>query len=534
MRFCHFLAEVIMYMKFLRLICYGVILTAACAAPTQLTHSDAPTAHAPAMPHTPTTYYVASDGLDENPGTLAAPWRTIQHAVDSVSAGDTILVRGGVYTEAVTIQASGTAVGWIALQSYTGETAVLDGSALANPDSALLTIANQSYLLIDGLELRNQRSSRAQDTPMGIFITGAAHHITLRHNHIHHIENNGGANGNAHGLAVYGSAAPAAIHDIRIENNDLHDLKLGNSEALVLNGNVTDFIISGNTIHDNDNIGIDLIGFEGTAPDPAYDQARAGVVSDNIVYNIDTLANPAYGGEQAAAAIYVDGGTDIIIERNRVYQSNFGIEIASEHNGRATSYITVRNNLIYHNHVAGLSMGGYDPQRGSTHHCAILNNTFFENDANQNFTGELSIQFDTHDNVIQNNIFVANAQSLFMTNGYAQNNDNLVDYNLYFAPAGAANSSWEWQTVWYDGFAAYQAGTGNDAHALFADPQLLNMVAPDLRLRAASPAIDRGDNTALAGDVDFAGNGRIVNGVIDLGAYEFSSPGFWLYLALVR
>jgi hypothetical protein len=32
---------------------------------------------------------------DENPGTEALPWRTIQHALDTVRAGATILVHGG-------------------------------------------------------------------------------------------------------------------------------------------------------------------------------------------------------------------------------------------------------------------------------------------------------------------------------------------------------------------------------------------------------------------------------------------------------
>ena len=48
-----------------------------------------------------------------------------------------------------------------------------------------------------------------------------------------------------------------------------------------MNGNVTHFQITRNVVHDNNNIGIDIIGFERTAPDPAVDQARDGVVSDN-------------------------------------------------------------------------------------------------------------------------------------------------------------------------------------------------------------------------------------------------------------
>ena len=483
------------------------------------------------------TFFVAVTGDDSNPGTVAEPWRTIQYAADTVGPGSTVYVRGGVYEEVVTINISGSeAGGWVTFQSYAGETAVLDASnrTIPNADSALFLIESQNYIIIDGFELRNYTTSNANRVPMGIFVTGDAHHIQLRNNHIHHIENNSGSDGNAHGIAVYGTDAPAAIHDLLIQGNDLHDLKLGNSEAMVLNGNVTDFTITQNQVHDNDNIGIDLIGFEGTAPDPAYDQARDGVVSQNEVYNIDTISNPAYFGERSAAAIYVDGGTRIVIERNRVYQSNFGIELASEHNGRATSHITVRNNLIYHNQIAGLAMGGYDNQRGSTENCVIVNNTFFHNDSQQDGNGELYIQFDTAVNIIKNNIFAANEQSLFISNAYTQNSGNVVDYNLYFAPAGENGSEWQWKDVYYQGFEAYRTATGNDTHALFADPSFESTAVPDLHLQPSSPAIDNGETLAEAGNVDFDGRFRIQNNIIDIGAIEGSlNLNEFVYLALV-
>lgn len=471
-----------------------------------------------------TTYYVATTGSDGNPGTLAEPWRTIQHAADNMAAGDTVLVRGGVYEEAVTINVSGSAAaGAVTFKSYGGETAVLDGSNLTvpNSDNALFLIDSQSYVIIDGFELRNYRTSSSSRVPMGIYVAGSAHHITLQNNTVHAIETTAGANGNAHGIAVYGTEASSAITHVVVRNNELYNLKLGSSEALVLNGNVTDFLIEGNVVHDNDNIGIDLIGFEGTAGDTAVDQARDGVVRGNLVYNIDTITNPVYGGEQSAAGIYVDGGTRITIEQNQVYQSNFGIEIASEHSGRATSEIIVRNNLLVHNHSAGLAMGGYDTNRGSTADCFIVNNTFFENDSNHTGSGELYVQFDTQNNVIKNNIFYANEQNLFMSNEYTQNSGNMLDSNLFFATAGAAAGEWQWQTVTYQGFAAYQAGTGNDAHSLFANPLLASPSLPDLHLLASSPAIGAGETLAEAGSVDFDGNGRVNNGRIDIGAYEF-------------
>jgi hypothetical protein len=46
----------------------------------------------------------------------------------------------------------------------------------------------------------------------------------------------------------------------------VHHLKTGSSESLVVNGNVTNFRITHNVVHDNNNIGIDVIGFERTAP----------------------------------------------------------------------------------------------------------------------------------------------------------------------------------------------------------------------------------------------------------------------------
>jgi hypothetical protein len=76
---------------------------------------------------TGTTFYVAVDGADDNPGTAEAPLRTIQAAVDAAYAGDTIYVRGGSYAEQVVMRHSGTRERPIRLLAYPGETPVIDG-----------------------------------------------------------------------------------------------------------------------------------------------------------------------------------------------------------------------------------------------------------------------------------------------------------------------------------------------------------------------------------------------------------------------
>src|SRR5262245_47072419 len=77
------------------------------------------------------TYYVATNGSDANPGTLAAPWRTIQKAADTLAPGDTAYVRAGVYNARVKINVSGSALGgFVTFASYPGETAIVDGKGL--------------------------------------------------------------------------------------------------------------------------------------------------------------------------------------------------------------------------------------------------------------------------------------------------------------------------------------------------------------------------------------------------------------------
>ena len=469
-------------------------------------------------------FYVATGGNDANPGTIAKPWRTIQKAANTATPGSVVYVRGGVYYERVTVNVSGSAAaGFIVFRNYATETAVVDGTGLTVPttDNGLFLIKNRSYVAIKGFEIRNFKTAVRDRVPVGIHVSGTSHHIRILNNTIHHIEHNGTwANGvDAHGIVAYGTSATQSIHNLVISGNELYELTLGSSEALVVNGNVERFQITGNRVHDCNNIGIVAIGFEGVSPDPATDQARNGLIARNTVYNIDSYGNPAYGSDRSADGIYADGSRDIVVERNVVHHCNIGIELASEHSGRSTSNVTVRSNFVYLNDVMGIALGGYDSQRGSTQNCTIVNNTFFRNDRLKWGNGELLLQYDTRNNTVKNNIFYANAQNYLIVNPFSQNAGNVVDYNIYCAPAGAADSEWQWKNKWYTGFEAYRSATGNDAHSRFVNPLLVSTATPDLHLQAASPAIDAGENLTVLGDADIDGETRIQN-VVDIGADE--------------
>lgn len=484
-------------------------------------------------------YYVAPNGSDNaGTGTEVSPWKTVQRAADAtMKTGGTVYLRGGIYSQRLKLAGEpGTAGSAVRLTvaSYPSETAVLDGTNLSvKGTGSLIELDGASRVTIRGLELRNYKTSAVNNVPIGIYVHGAGVGVSLLDNKIHDIGSTAAPKGrdlagrDAHGIAVYGTEAPSSISDLTISGNELYRLTLGSSEALVLNGNVEKFIVANNHIHDNDNIGIDAIGFEGTSPSDEYDQARDGVIRGNLVTGSTSVRNPSYGrsipnGSHSAGGIYIDGGRDIVIERNRTEHNDIGIEIASEHAGRSTSGIIVRSNLVVRNAMTGIAMGGYDEDRGSTTNSIVTGNTVAYNDTLEWGTGQLYIQFDVQNNAIRNNIFVASASNALILNEYTENVGSLIDYNLYFAP-NAKEATWTWKNKTYKGFDAYVKGSKGDTHSLFADPLFTASESGSFRLQAASPASLSGIADPVLGaapDLDGRTRGAGSEARPSRGAYE--------------
>ncbi|MFD2706657.1 right-handed parallel beta-helix repeat-containing protein [Salibacterium lacus] len=81
-------------------------------------------------------YYVAVDGSDSSSGSESNPFATIDHAVDTVDAGDTIYLRGGTYQlgETIDLEADGTSSEGYHLLAYDGESPILDFSEMEDDD----------------------------------------------------------------------------------------------------------------------------------------------------------------------------------------------------------------------------------------------------------------------------------------------------------------------------------------------------------------------------------------------------------------
>jgi len=460
---------------------FCVSAVCACAAPENQTGgipSDT-------VPHAAAVYYVAVSGSDENPGTQDSPWKTFAHAVAIVEPGDTVLVRGGTYFERLVPQTSGADGAPIVFSAYPGEKPVLSGESLSlggdDTQNAIVVLQNVGYIHIEGFSIQDY-ISYDERMPSGVFVSGSGCGIEITAcsvSGIRTIYSAGDAveSRNAHAIAVYGTDGDTAIDKIVIDGCEVFENTLGSSEAIALNGNVTNFSVTNNHVHDNDNIGIDFIGFEGTAP--KNDRARNGICSGNTIRNISSADNPAYGGAAGAGGIYVDGGKGIVIEGNRIESCDIGIEAASEHFGRATEQIVIRNNVIAGcNAVAGIAFGGYDALRGRAESIKIYNNTIFSS------TPGILIQH------------------------HCQYKTNEICNNI-LCPDGTIAGGTDHIRI---------------SNNFSSDPDFTNADTGDFRLSSGSAAIDAGIVSEWCGGFDFALNTRVSGDAVDCGALEFQQP----------
>ena|GEM_PF-1435049 len=344
------------------------------------------------------TYYVAKNGSDTNNGADTNPWLTVQRGVGALNAGDTLIIREGIYNETMTVSRSGTENNYITIKGENG--AILDGTGInasGGRSNNMVYLNNRSYVRIENIEIRNNYSRNSGwNTNTGICVeadggSGSAG-VQLVNNKVYNIDGEsfhyqstsaGGPGG--HGIAVYGygSTEDRAVRNLLIEGNEVYNCRLGWSEAVVVNGNVKDWKIINNYVHDNNNIGIDAIGGESTSSNRTLDRARDGIISGNVIINNTGHGNIGYSYGGGAGGIYIDGGKDIRIENNYIFGSDYGIEIGTENSTDfRPSGITILNNVVAYNETACILVGGVNGAGvNGEDGIYIENNTFYNPDS---------------------------------------------------------------------------------------------------------------------------------------------------------
>lgn len=470
-------------------------------------------------------YYVdGAQGNDQNDGlTLATAWKTIQKSFDAAVAGSTVMIKGGNYYEQLTVRVSGTAGNPVTFTNYNGEQVIIDGSKISG--TTILTITDKNFLVFSNLTVQNITKNNAVGILLSATKNGGVNNVTFRNVSLKGIRwtSNVSATPNSNQNSQpfiafgYGATQANAITNLVIDSCEFSNNVTGFSESLSLDGNIDGFTITNNKVHDNTNIGIAAIGHYGVSSNSQLDQSRNGLIRGNLCYK-----NTA--GYATSAGIYVDGGKDIKIDRNITYQNGYGIEVGHEENGTASN-ITVTNNLIYLNEVTGIAIGGYDSgTSGQVINSVIRNNTFFKNNTNNDGSGEIYIT-KASNCTIGNNVFYTNSQNtLFSLENISPQTGNVIDYNNWYTQTGnASDININWRNTSYESFTDYKTKTGQDAHSFFKDPLFISTGAtPDLHVKTGSPCLRTGNPAWItdASEKDLEGKPRLVNGAVDMGAYQ--------------
>ncbi len=336
----------------------------------------------------PSEIHVSALGSDETGnGSAASPYATISRGLADVQPGSTLYVHAGVYAPfEVRAEASGKPDAPVVIRAAENETPVIDGKQGTGVGILMNNVSNitLSGFTVEGGKYGVYYSSTADQGD------AALENITIQGCTVRGIRG-------YHGICVYACNDRAPVKNLVVEDCRVYDCECYSSESTVFNGNIDGFIIRNNIIHDNNNIGIDMIGFEGNAMHAdAYDgnpydmdYVRNGICCGNVVYNISAYGNPAYrsGGayDLCADGIYVDGGQNIEIYENFIFNCDIGVEVATEHSPDDNALFSVSGVEVHDNVIAscagwcGLAFGGYDADLGFTKDCSFHHNTFVDN-----------------------------------------------------------------------------------------------------------------------------------------------------------
>jgi hypothetical protein len=266
------------------------------------------------------TLYVSTSGSDSSSGTSSQPLRTIVEAYSRASAGTTIIVKAGTYTDynsgwGLHLGKNGTASSPITLKSENPGDAVIDGRNAS--DRNVCVYIDGSYNVVDGFEIKNG--------PKGGITIWANNNQILNCN----IHNNGNpANSSTQGLdGIYSEEGTSGnvyranyIHDNGRSGYSLdHGLYLCGKNEVVIN----------NIVRANTGNGLQIAGYTTVANMKVYNNVFAFNGANGIIFwqslnGIEIKNNILYQNGHYGIGSYDAHGGGVNIDHNVSYGNGYG------------------------------------------------------------------------------------------------------------------------------------------------------------------------------------------------------------------
>ena len=493
---------------------------------------------------------------------LTAPFRTIQEGVNHAGPGTQVLVADGIYHEAVTFNASGSAGNWIQVKAE-GSGAILDGSQTlsgniwkadeSRPRTWFTKIGTPiSYLARDQIRFYKYDDLSGLSKGLGhnnvAMTEGWYFEPATSKLYVRSLDN---PSRHTWQVSHLNDAFDTSGHDwLWIEGFEMRFYGAQYGGCGVCMQNASHVVIRKNKIH-NMQLGI-FINWTGSE-----NQGNDTRIEFNEIYDPPVNEWPwsaVKGSSMEGTGIVVRGHIGAIVRNNEVHHFFNGIYTGSS--GALENSALAFDADIYNNHIHHISDDALEPE-GACINQRFRNNivdtvyvgislapitqgpTWVLRSSFTNYTGR-GVKWDgnsdgivliyhntswtnakdingmdlispIHNAVMRNNIFQGNGYGFQEvrtgSTGNDWNNDN------WYTTRALASGHFKWENVLYNTTAKLCAATGLECNGYEDPPGLTNPSGGDFTLLSSSPNIDRG--VVIPGINDnFTGNAP------DIGAFE--------------
>jgi trimeric autotransporter adhesin len=526
-----------------------------------------------------TDFYVSASGNDANAGTsVTAPWRTVGKAVNAVSAGGKVWIRGGTYREEIAMSRSGTAAAPIVISAYNGEKPIIKGSLVATgwtlhsgsiyKKAAWMVDSQQVF--DDGAPLQQIGIPAAYGT--GISVDGTAYLTPVGTNLSSMAPGRFWYDRTNKVLYVWLADSSHPANSVIEASTKRRIMTLGGTSYVQVKGvafrhsNAAAFQVGGAGVELGayttlDGCDIQWCDFAGVAT--GYQKSGDRILNCLIANNGDsgigisshsgflvrgcTISGNNYrkfnfmwhaGGIKVTADgfgtvdrcsirdnkgngvwfDYADSGNANVISANTIANNvgDGGIMI------EASKSFTIKNNVLTGNSRRGVYISASD-------NVGVFDNTLCGNSgiaaicvAGMPRSGKTLTNISVNGNVLCNNS--ASDDIMLVKENGTDIRAIACDYNLVWRSSGAIAMWWGldgrggWKGTRYTSMSAWRSATPFSDHCKQADPQFTSSTS--FTLRSTSPAINCGKTLSGVTD-DLLGIARPQGGVPDMGAYEF-------------